>query len=215
MNSQKINETPVRTSKSFRINNIKIEDLEIPQKLEEFKNVTVSEIGSKITISSEVQNAELKYGLGEIFTNQVNEKSNYKANIIVDSKTNKEVEIFFKLDKTNSNLAESIEITANENTKSTIILKYETDEDVQAYHNAVIRAKTKKNAVLNVIIVNLMNELSNNLMAIQNEFEENSKINYCIIDFGGKNSVTNYYSNISGDGADSQLNTKALAKLLI
>ena len=65
MNSQKINETPVRTSKSFRINNIKIEDLEIPQKLEEFKNVTVSEIGSKITISSEVQNAELKYGLGE------------------------------------------------------------------------------------------------------------------------------------------------------
>ena len=67
MNELKLNETPVRTSKSFRINNIKIEDLEIPQKLEEFKNVTVSEIGSKITISSEVQNAELKYGLGEIF----------------------------------------------------------------------------------------------------------------------------------------------------
>ena len=212
MSNLKINETPVRTSKSFRINNIIIEDLEIPEKFEEFKNVKVSELGSKITISSEVQKAELKYGLGDVFTNQVNEESNYKASIIVDSKTHKEVEMDFKLDKTNPNLAENIEIKANENTKSTIILKYETAEDVKAYHNALIHAKAMKNSVLNVIIVNLMNELSNNLIAIQNEFEEDSKINYFIIDFGGKNSVTNYYSNISGDGADSQLNTIYLGK---
>lgn len=212
MNSLKINETPVRTSKSFRINNIVIEDLELPEKLKEFKNVKVSEMGSKITISSEIQKAELKYGLGDVFTNQVNEVSNYKASIAVDCKTHKEAQIDFKLDKTNQNLVENIEITANENTKSTIILKYESEENIKAYHNAVIRAKAKKNAVLNIIIVNLMNELSNNLMAIQNEFEEDSKINYCIIDFGGKNSVTNYYSNISGDGADSQLNTIYLGK---
>lgn len=212
MSNLKINETPVRTSKSFRINNIKIEDLELPEKLEEFKNVKVSEMGSKITVSSEVDKAELKYGLSDLLTNQVNQQSNYKANIIVDCKTHKEVEIDFKLDKTNPNLAETITITANEDTKSTIILKYDTVEDVQAYHNAVIRAKAKKNAVLNIIIVNFMNELSNNFMAIQNEFEEDSKINYCIIDFGGKNSVTNYYSNISGDRADNQLNTIYLEK---
>lgn len=212
MSNLKINETPVRTSKSFRINNIKIEDLELPEKLEEFKNVKVSEMGSKITVSSEVDKAELKYGLSDLLTNQVNQQSNYKANIIVDCKTHKEVEIDFKLDKTNPNLAEAITITANEDTKSTIILKYDTVEDVQAYHNAVIRAKAKKNAVLNIIIVNFMNELSNNFMAIQNEFEEDSKINYCIIDFGGKNSVTNYYSNISGDRADNQLNTIYLGK---
>lgn len=212
MSNLKINETPVRTSKSFKINNITIEDLELPEKLEEFKNVKVSELGSKITISSEVDKAELKYGLGDLLTEQVNLNSNYKANIIVDCKTHKEVKIDFKLDKTNSNLAENIEITANENTKSTIILKYETAEDVQAYHNAVIRAKAKKNAVLNIVIVNLMNELSNNFIAIQNEFEADSKINYCIIDFGGKNSVTNYYSNIAGDNADNQLNTIYLGK---
>lgn len=212
MSNIELNETPVRTSKSFRINNIEIEDFELPEKLEEFKNVKVSEMGSKITISSEVDKAGLKYGLSDLLTNQVNKESNYKANIVVDCKTHKEVEIDFKLDKTNPNLAENIEITANEDTKSTIILKYETAEDVQAYHNAVIRAKAKKNAVLNVIIVNLMNELSNNFMAIQNEFEEDSKINYCIIDFGGKNSVTNYYSNISGERADNKLNTIYLGK---
>lgn len=209
MSNLKINETPVRTSKSFKINNITIEDLELPEKLEEFKNVTVSEMGSKITISSDVNKAELKYGLGEEFATQAN---NYKANIVVDSKTHKEVQIDFKIDKTNPYLAENIEITANENTNSTIILKYETLEDVHAYHNAVIQAKVKKKAVLNIVIVNLLNELSNNFMAIQNEFEEDSKINYCIIDFGGKNSVTNYYSNISGDRADNKLNTIYLGK---
>ena len=212
MSSLKINETPVRTSKSFKINNINIEDMVIPEKLEEFKNVTISEMGSKITISSDIDKAELKYGLGELFTNQVNEAANYKAGIVINSKTHKEVQIDFKLDKSNPNLVENIEITANEGTKSTIILKYETAEDVKAYHNAAIRAKANKNAVLNVIIVNFMNELSNNLIAIQNEFEENSKINYCIIDFGGKNSITNYYSNISGDYADSKLNTIYIGK---
>ncbi len=212
MSNLKINETPVRTSKSFRINNITIEDLELPEKLEEFKNVTVSELGSKITIGSDVGKAELKYGLGDLLTNQVDKNANFNANIVIDCKTHKEVDIGFKIDKVNPNLIENIEITANEDTKSTVILKYDTVEDVKAFHNGLIRAKAKKNAVLNIVIVNFMNELSNNFMAIQNEFEDSAKINYCIIDFGGKNSVTNYYSNISGDNADNQLNTIYLGK---
>lgn len=212
MSNLKINETPVRTSKSFRINNITIEDLELPEKLEEFKNVKVSELGSKVTIGSDVSKAELKFGLGDLLTSQAVENANYKANIIVDCKTQKEVEIEFKIAKANPNLVENIEITANEDTKSTVILKYDTVEDVKAFHNGLMRAKAKKNAVLNIVIVNFMNELSNNFMAIQNEFEEAAEINYCIIDFGGKNSVTNYYSNISGDRADNQLNTIYLGK---
>lgn len=207
-----INETPVRTSKNYKINNIVIENLEIPTKMEKFNNYKISKLGSKIDINENVSIAKLKYGLEDALTNQVNEKANYQANIVVNSKTNKEVIIEFKLDKSNSNLVENIEITANEATKSTIILKYETLEDVKAYHNAVIRAKAKKSAILNIVIVNFMNELSNNFIAIQNEFEEDSKINYCIIDFGGKNSVTNYYSNIGGNNADNQLSTIYLGK---
>ena len=34
-----------------------------------------------------------------------------------------------------------------------------------------------------------MNTKSNNFLAIENEFEENAKINYTIIDFGGKRCV--------------------------
>ena len=212
MSNIKLNETPVRTSKKFNINNIRLENVEIPKKLEEFKNIRISETGSKISIDSNVSNSNLTYGLGDFFANQVNENSNYKANIIINSKTQKEVEINFKFDKENSNLAENIEITANEGTKSTIILKYETDNNVEAYHNAVIRTIAKKNALLNVIIVNFMNEQSNNFISIENSFEDNSKINYIIVDFGGKNSITNYYSNIKGENADNSLNTIYLGR---
>lgn len=212
MSNLKINETPVRTSKSFRINNITIEDFELPERLEEFKNVTISELGSKIKISSNVNKAELKYGLNDLLKNQADKNANYKVNIVVDCKTQKEVEIGFEIDNVNPNLVENIEITANEDTNSTVILKYDTVDDVKAFHNGLIRAKAKKNATLNIVIVNVMNELSNNFIAIQNEFEDAAKINYCIVDFGGKNSVTNYYSNILGDNADNQLNTIYLGK---
>ena len=35
----KLNETPVRTSRNFNINNIKIENISIPTNIESFKNV--------------------------------------------------------------------------------------------------------------------------------------------------------------------------------
>ena len=57
-----------------------------------------------------------------------------------------------------------------------------------------------------------MNTKSNNFLAIENDFEENAKINYTIVDFGGKHSITNYYSNLQGDNCDNQLNTIYLGK---
>ena len=57
-----------------------------------------------------------------------------------------------------------------------------------------------------------MNTKSNNFLAIENNFEENAKINYTIVDFGGKHSITNYYSNLHGDNCDNQLNTIYLGK---
>ena len=117
MSDLKINETPVRTSKNYKINNILIEDTCIPGKLEEFKNYKISELGSRITIDSNVSKAKLKYGLGDVLTSQVNENANFKANITINSKNHKDIEIDFDIDETNQNLVGNIEITANENTK--------------------------------------------------------------------------------------------------
>lgn len=207
-----INETPVRTSRNFNINNIKLENIEIPEIIPDFENVTIIGDTSKINIEQDTSNIELVYGLNEFFTNQVKMQSNQKLKLTIDDKENSETQIEFKFDDENSVLVDDIEIIANENTKSTIIIKYSSNEEIEGFHNGIIRVNAKENSNLNIILVNLMNTKSNNFMAIENTFEANSKVNYCIIDFGGKNSITNYYSNLIGENSDNQLNTIYLGK---
>ena len=207
-----LNETPVRTSKNFNINNIKLENIEIPDAIPDFENVTIIGDTSKINIEQNTSNIELVYGLNEFFTNQVKTQSNQKLKLTIDDKENSETQIDFNFDDENYVLLDDIEIVANEDTKSTIIIKYASNEEIEGFHNGIIRVNAKQNSNVNIILVNLMNTKSNNFIAIENSFEANSKINYTIIDFGGKNSITNYYSNLIGENSDNQLNTIYLGK---
>lgn len=218
MENLKLNETPVRTAKNFRINNIKLENIEIPEVIPEFENVTIIGDTSKIDIEQNTINTDtnLTYGLSDEFTNQVRTQANQKIKLNINDAQNKkekaEAEIDFNFDNENSVLIDNIEIIANENTKSTIIIKYTSNQESENYHNGIIKAQAEKNAELNIVLVNLMNIKSNNFLAIENNFEENAKINYTIVDFGGKHSITNYYSNLQGDNCDNQLNTIYLGK---
>lgn len=210
MDNLKLNETPLRTSRNFNINNIKLENIEIPNKINDFKNIMITEQNKNI--DNNTSNMSLAYGLGDFFTNQVEKQSNKKIKITIDNKESKENLIEFKFDEDNTALLEDIEIIANENTKSTIIIKYLSEEKVQAYHNGIIRVKAKMGAKLKVIIVNLMNLDSNNFISIENILEEKSEINYTVIDFGGRNSITNYYSNLLGKQCQNIINTIYLGK---
>lgn len=216
MENLKLNETPVRTAKNFRINNIKLENIEVPEVIPTFENVTIIGDTSKMDIEQNADNTntDLVYGLSEELTNQVKHGANQKIKLNINSnqKEKSEAEIDFNFDNENSVLIDNIEIIANENTKSTIIIKYTSNQENESYHNGIIKAKAEKNAELNIVVVNLMNTKSNNFLAIENDFEENAKINYTIVDFGGKHSITNYYSNLQGDNCDNQLNTIYLGK---
>lgn len=224
MENLKLNETPVRTAKNFRINNIKLENIEIPEVIPEFENVTITGDTSKIDIEQNADNIDinLAYGLSEEFADQVKAQANQKIKLNIKGTQNEksktenlektEAEIDFKFDDENSVLIDDIEITATENTKSTVVIKYTSNQESENYHNGIIKAKAEKDSELNIVLINLMNTKSNNFLAIENDFEENAKINYTIIDFGGKNSITNYYSNLKGDNCDNQLNTIYLGK---
>ena len=218
MENLKLNETPVRTARNFRINNMKLENIEVPEVIPTFENVIIIGDTSKINIEQNADNTntDLVYGLSKELTNQAKHGANQKIKLNINNTQNKkektEAEIDFKFDDENAALIDNIEITANENTKSTVIIKYTSNQENESYHNGIIKSKAEKNAELNIILVNLMNTKSNNFLAIENEFEENAKINYTIVDFGGKHSITNYYSNLQGDSCDNQLNTIYLGK---
>ena len=199
MEKLKVNDTPVRTARNFKINNIEVE-LEIPEKIAEFKNVEI--INEKSTIDSEVSNLPLTYGNGKILEELNYETANSKIRIQTSSKK-ENIKIRYNFDNDNLNLINQIEIIATGDTN--VIIEYKSQTTQKCLHNGIIRTIANENAKLNVTIVNLLNEESDNFEAIENKLEKNSKVNYTIIDIGGKTSVSNYYSNVIGENADNDL----------
>ena len=173
-----INETPVRTSKSFNINNIKISEEVFLNTISEFNNIELINSSSKIKIEEVRTPIDIKYGLGEDLINEVSNKANKNYKVTINSKTNVDTIFNFDFDNQNTSLIENIDITANEETSSTIIIKYESEDIINAYHNGIIKLKAKENSNLNVVIINLLNETSNNFITIENNIEKNANVNY-------------------------------------
>lgn len=199
MNELKLNETPIRTSRNFLINNIKLTDVEIPETVEKFKNVEI--IGGK-NITENIEETKLTYGLGEILQNNIIKNSNSKLNINAE---NEEIRIIYNFDDDNINLINNIAVNVAKKCKLYIVYKSNTNKE--CFHNGVIKINALKNSKIDVIVVNTMNKNSNNFEAYENIIESNASVNYTIIDIGGKNSITNYYSNILGEKAKNDLKT--------
>ena len=199
MEKLKVNDTPVRTARNFKINNIEVE-LDLPEKIAEFKNVEI--INDKSNIDIEVSNLPLTYGNGKILEELNYETANSKVRIQTSNKK-EDIRIRYNFDDNNVNLINQIEIIANGDTN--VIIEYKSQTSQKCLHNGIIRTIANEKTKLNVTIVNLLNENSDNFEAIENRLEKNSKVKYTIIDIGGKTSVSNYYLNIIGENADNDL----------
>ena len=109
-------------------------------------------------------------------------------------------------------MIENLNIVGNEDTKTSIVLRYMTTEDIEGFHNGIIKVLARKNSEINITIINLTNETTSNFLSIENNLEERSRVNYTIVDFGGKYNITNYYSNLKGDLSDNQIKTIYIGK---
>lgn len=200
MEKLKLNETPVRTSRNFLINNIKLENVLIPEKLEMFQNVMVTGTES---FNKDINKQHLNYGLSE----ELEENVFYKANsqIAINVKENDNIKVTYDFDDDNLQLVNQIDICATGN--ANIIIEYKSSTNKECFHNGVIKVFAKENAKLNITVINLLNSNSEHFEAMENILEDNSDLNYTIIDIGGKNSIQNYYSNIIGKSAKNDLKT--------
>ena len=206
MEKLKLNNTPVRTARNFAINNIEL-PVEIPNKIKNFESVEIT--NSKSNIDNEVSNKELTYGIGKILEELVFKNANNKIRIQT-TKQKEDIKIIYNFDENNLNLINQIEILAENDANIIIIYKSKTSK--QCFHTGIIRTIAKENVQLNVTIVNLLNEETNNFEAIENTLYQNSNVKYTIIDIGGKTSVSNYYSNIIGTNASNDLKTIYLGR---
>ena len=196
-----LNETPVRTANNFRINNIEV-DTKIPTIIREFENVQITK--SNCIISENVSKDELVYGNSKELEDAVLDKANSK--IKIENNENVEnVKITYIFDEDNLMLLNQIEIDASKDIN--VIIEYRSETDEECFHAGIIKTIAKAGAKINVTVLNLLNDNSENIESFENVIEKESKVFHKIIDIGAKNSVSNYYSNVIGDEAENDVKT--------
>lgn len=202
METLKLNNTPVRTSRNFGINNIELKDIELPENLKEFKNVEI--VNEGCSLEKSVSNKKLVYGNGEILEENILKNANSSLKIISNSK-NSNIKIKYNFDDENLELIDNIEIIANSNVN--VVIEYSSKVKEKCFHNGIIRVIANENAKANITLINLLNGESNNFYSIENEINNKAEVNYTIIDIGAKNSISNYYSNMLGSSSKNNLKT--------
>lgn len=208
-----LNETPLRTSNNFGINNIGV-TLDIPCKKVFNGFNLISEDISKIyvEVQEKVASSErntLKSSMG------LKRNVNYlvKINIPENTDIRDSVKLEFNLDEDNDYLVENIEIIVGKNSSVNFEILYNMQEkDVKAFHSGLLDAKIMENSKSKIILSNMLNNLSDNIYEVKNEITENANLEYVLIDIGGKNKISNYNAKCIGNNSKNFLNTIYLGK---
>lgn len=199
-----LNKTPIRTSKNYGINDVELENDVLPKNLGDFNNLNITGNMDNFEIMKNTNKDKLKYGVG------LNLEKN--KNLEIKCKNSGVLKLEFNFNSSNINLTENIFINAEKKAKIRIIVKYVGNENLKFFHNGIIKIVANDEAYVDVVVVNLLNNLSYNFLSIENLLNEKSNVNYTIVDFGGKASITNWYSNLKGQDCNSNINTIYLGK---
>lgn len=202
-----LNNTPVRTSVNFGINNISLKEIELPQNLEKFKNFNLINETENIDVSYNATLDEEKfvYGVGdEIEELEKNSKFRIK---LKESEKNEKVFLKYNLNERENALSNYIKIDAKEKSNGSVVLKYNSEDNYSHLAMENIKINALKDSIVQVVILNMLNEESTNLLSVDVNLEENANVNVIIIDFGGKTSISNYYSNLVGKNSVNSLDT--------
>ncbi len=202
-----LNETPVKTTNGFMINNINV-DLDIPlvYKLNIINIVSDEMDKIDIDINKPNTNETTKIGLEDTL--------DYEINITVkeyeELKNDCIIEYHFTNDA--NKLFSRININAKESSKSKFIIKFISEDYTPAFNYLKQINNVEKNAHLDISIVPNINKDSNNLIAIENNVEESGFINHNLYDLKGNKRITNYYTNLNDISSSNNLNNIYIGK---
>ena len=175
-----LNETPVKTTNNFRINNIDV-NLDITET--SFNNYNYIN-SDDIVIKEEIKNGfNSKIGL--------NQDKYLYVDITPKKNINDELIINYTFDK-NNYFVSSININLDYNLDTIICFRGNNE----SFLNFKLTVNSKENISSKITIVNLTNNNSINLISIENMVNTNSSVTTNFIDLGGKLRISNYYSDL-------------------
>lgn len=203
MSEYKLNSTPVRTSKNYDINDIKL-DIEIPQ-YKKFDNISVyTDELDKVEINikeSYKSSSELETKIG------LNFKQYEKIDITVPENfyVKEPIVLDYLFDEDNNYLVDKVEINMEKNSKATFVLHYCEETNNKYFHQLKLITKMKENSQASITIANMINNNSDSFISIENDEEENAYLKYNLIELGGKNKISNYYTRLIGDNSENEV----------
>ncbi|MBR1377458.1 MAG: SufD family Fe-S cluster assembly protein [Bacilli bacterium] len=172
-----LNETPVRTSNNYKINDITLE-LDIPT-INSFDNYKVEGIEYK------------EYDTNS-FTSKIGLSFTKSHNLDIDVLESKDIFISYK---TKDILVSTININLNKESISNIIIKLESYTNafnsIKLVINGFISSKSK------IILLNMIDNSSKSFIAIEKNLDDSSNVDINFIDLGGSIRVSNYYASVS------------------
>lgn len=117
-----------------------------------------------------------------------------------------DIRLDFNLDKDNNMVIDHNIILAETNSKCTFIVDYHTDNgEISAFHNGLTKIIAREGAEVNVIKVQRMNNNSLHFDWNMALLEKNAKINWITVEIGSSISVTNYNSDLLGEGSEANI----------
>ena len=192
-----LNETPLKTTNSFKINNIK---MDFNYKKTNFNKYEINNLDSYKEEIIDSFNSKIGYS----------DEKCYRLIIDIMESISEPIIINYNFTKDNNYLTSEIIINLFENTSSNIFITFSSK--INSFNNVKIVTNSKDNSKSNISVINLLNDESTSLVSFENNLEDNSDIIHNFIDIGGKNKISNYYSNLNGNYSANYFNNIYIGK---
>lgn len=192
-----LNKLPVKTTNNFKVNDLKI-DLEIPD-INSFHDFNITN-DKDIIIKKKKVSKRISSKIGLEFNKYL------EVDITVPKeKVIKEPVVLNYVFTNDDNLVDQININYEDNSYCDFIIIYKSDDNGRHFHHLVENTKSSNNSKGSITYINLLNDNSINMIAINNDCLDHSSITHNIYDIGSNIKINNICSNVY-TGAENYLN---------
>ncbi|MBU5454147.1 Fe-S cluster assembly protein SufD [Caproiciproducens sp. MSJ-32] len=215
VNFSNLNKTPVRTKSWLKVNDVTIADYKAPV-IGKFENVKITANENNGVIIEKIDkekvlpfNKKFTYGVSDELISQGEKDFNqgYIINIARKAKIEEPIIIEFNMDKDNNTLVDNIIIVCEEQSEANIIIKYNSLDDSEGYHNGILKVFSKDDSKLKLTKINLLNNKTMHLDSNLSDVSYNGSVDFIAAELGGKYSITNYHGDLREDSSASTLNS--------
>ncbi len=194
---------------------IRLEDFEFPSVTSYTKDYIICEDKlptgvnlNKITNDISLDTTNIQ-GVGKEFVLFANEfyNSGIALSLSKNTRINNPIKIEFNIDNENPIVIDKNIIIAESGSEVTLVIDYSSTENVEGFHNGLTLVYAKEDAIVNIIKLQRMNDISRSFDSNIAFVEGRGKVNWISVEIGSSISGSNYSTFLEGEVSESNLSS--------